>query len=118
MVIIVVLVGGFWVYKNKRGGAITLTPGETAEVSGVAVVVNADQIAFDGPYLISLKTEGGETVNVAVPSMGLPLCAAYQAGNITGVNLVKIGDQVEVKGKVAQDGAIVPCDAADHYLRN
>ncbi len=119
VVVVAVVVAGFWAYRQWGGGeSIVLTPGQTVELVGTAVVINSDQIALDGPYLISLKAASGEEITVAVPSMGLPLCAAYQAGNIPGVNLIKIGDQVKVKGQVAEDQSVVPCESADHYLRN
>lgn len=119
VIVLAVLVGGVFIYqKFLKGEGVVLTPGETVELSGVAVVINSDQIAFDGPYVVALKVANGPVVNVAVPSMGLPMCAAYQAGNVVGVNLIKLGDEVKVKGQVAEDGSVVPCESADHYLRN
>ena len=45
------------------------------------------------------------------------LCAAYKALNIGDVYLIKPGQEFEVRGKLDEDGSIVPCESADHYLR-
>jgi hypothetical protein len=89
--------------------------GEDRSVSGIVVSVNLDAIAFDGPAVVTVRTETEGNVEVNVPSFGINLCAA--ASSIADVYLLKAGDQVEVRGAVSEEGAIVPCESSEHYLR-
>lgn len=114
---VLVLVGGFflfnsYIYNEKQADYAV---GDTVDRSGKVLAVNTDQVAFDGPALITLEGAGGELSAIAVPSMGLPLCPAYQ--NIGDIYLLKSGDMIEVRGAVSEDGSIVPCDSNEHYLR-
>jgi heat shock protein HslJ len=102
-----------YIYKEKQGEVVV---GKTVATVGTIVAVNKDQAAFDGPILITLQPKEGGPVMIAVPTMGLPLCPAYQAKNIVDVYLLKSGDEIKVRGIVGEDGSIVPCEAADHYL--
>lgn len=83
-------------------------------VSGTITSVNLDGIAADGPAVITVQTESGVEV-IHVPSFGLNLCAANES--ITDVYVLKSGDRVEARGTVSEEGAIVPCDSEEHYLR-
>jgi heat shock protein HslJ len=119
LIILAVLVGGFYllnsyIYKEKQ---VNYVMGETVSKSGKVLSVNLDQAAFDGPYIFILESDGGEVSTIAVPSMGLPLCAAYQNKNIGDVYLIKVGEMIEVRGVVSEDGSIVPCESTDHYFR-
>jgi len=119
LIILAVLVGGFYllnsyVYKEKQADSVM---GETVSKSGKVLSVNLDAAAADGPYIITLESDGGEVSTIALPSMGLPLCAAYQNKNIGDVYLIKVGEMIEVRGTVSEDGSIVPCESADHYFR-
>lgn len=118
VVVVVLLAGGFYalntyIYNEKQAD---VPVGETTEYTGSIVAIDTTQAMVDGPVLITLQAAEGVPVTVAVPSMGLPLCAAYKANNIGDVYLLKIGDEIEVRGAL-QNGAIVPCESADHYLR-
>lgn len=102
---------------------IVQTPEETetegdeeieGEARGTIVSVNTEQAMVDGPVLITLQ-EGGEERIIAVPSMGLPTCAARAA--MADAFALTAGQYIEVRGSVSADGTIVPCESADHYLR-
>lgn len=115
-ILVVLFVVAYLISLLAKSEPAAPVAGDTAEVAGNVVAVNMEQIAFDGPYLITLEMEGG-TATVAVPSMGLPLCAAYTAGNIMDIAQIKAGATLEARGTVAEDGSIVPCEDAGHYLR-
>jgi len=83
--------------------------------SGTVVSVNLDAIAADGPAVVTIRTEAGAEEQIQVPSFGLMLCAASES--IADVYALQSGDRVEVRGSVSEDGAIVPCESSEHYLR-
>ncbi len=117
--IVALLVAAFYalngyIYTEKQADFVV---GQTVEAKGTVLAVDLEKATFDGPVVITLQPEQGQTVTISVPSMGLPLCAAYKAKNIGDVFLIKAGQQFEVRGTVGEDGSIVPCDSADHYLR-
>lgn len=84
------------------------------QVRGIVTEVDLEGVALDGPALITLQGEDGETHVIAVPSMGLPLCPAYE--NISNSFAVAVGDRVEVLGDVNESDQIVPCEDPAHYL--
>jgi heat shock protein HslJ len=100
-------------YKSERQDFIV---GETVSRSGKIVSIDTNQIAFDGPYIFNLESETGELTTVAIPSMGLPMCEAYKALKIGDMNLIKVGDEMEVMGVVSDDGSVVPCSSSEHYF--
>lgn len=114
------LVGFFafnaYLYKEKQADNIP-SPLETLEkeVVGTVTAIDLNGVAFDGPALIELKAEVGEPFTIAVPSMGLGLCAAAQ--KIADVYDIAIGDVVSVRGTIDDEGRIVPCEDVAHYLR-
>ena len=128
-VVILVLVGAglYYLLTNYTPNPETLselnqevlTPEEgvmaEGEVRGTILAVDTEQAAVDGPVLILLQQESGEPAVVAVPSMGLPTCAAR--ANMADAFTLTTGQMIEVKGSVGADGMIVPCESADHYLR-
>ncbi len=82
---------------------------------GTVTEVNFEQVALDGPSLIAVTViETGETRTVAVPSMGLPQCAA--AASIADPFQLAPGDTVSVRGLVRDTGEVVPCDNQSHFL--
>lgn len=85
------------------------------EVRGTIVSVNTEQAMVDGPVLITLRSQDGEEAVVAVPSMGLPLCAAR--ANMADAFALTAGQYIEVRGAVGAEGTVIPCESADHYLR-
>lgn len=107
------------VYLVKRPDTTELesqTPvaGDTLEVSGTVKSVNTELAMTDGPYLVVLDTEVGERT-VALPSMGILLCAAKDG--IADIGSVQVGMSASARGGVSEDGSIVPCESADHYFR-
>lgn len=115
LIVGVLVVAGLGYWFLAGGSEVVEAPNETAETaSGEVVAVDLDGMAADGPALITMQTDGGQLRVIAVPSMGLPLCEAYQA--IAVVNDISVGDRVSVRGEVDEQGRIVPCAAADHYL--
>lgn len=87
---------------------------EEVTVSGIVSAINLDSIAFDGPALVTLQTEGEQTEIIAIPSMGLQLCPAASA--IADVYMLEGGDAISVRGERDEEGRIVPCESAEHYL--
>lgn len=85
--------------------------------SGKILSINTDGIAFDGPILITLEGDDSKVSTISVPTFGLPLCEAHKASNIVDVYNLKVGQKIEVAGKVDEMNHIVPCEAANHYLR-
>ncbi len=83
-------------------------------VSGEITDIDRSQIASDGPYVITLSASDGE-VTVEVPSMGLPTCAA--SDDIADMANLSVGQMISVSGSQQDNGAIVPCESADHFLR-
>lgn len=109
--VLVVLAGGYLLFFYD---AETPSTEASEEVSGVAVEVDLEGAMVDGPALVTIEDEGGKRHVMAVPSMGLPLCAAFE--NIADVYTIEPGDTVSVKGDVNAADQIIPCESADHYL--
>lgn len=84
------------------------------EVRGTIVSVNTEQAMVDGPYLVEVDTGAGVTT-IAIPSMGLPLCAARE--QIADPYTLTAGQQVIAYGAVGEDGMVIPCESPDHYLQ-
>jgi hypothetical protein len=114
VVLVVGIAGFYWfnayIYNEKQNGE-----GGSLEIVGTVQSVNLEQMMVDGPGILVVQTTTGAPYTVAVPSMGLPLCAAYT--NIADVTAIRVGDQVSVRGALAPDNSIVPCEATDHFLR-
>lgn len=108
IIILLVLAGGYFLF----GGSLN-TEGPVTK-SGEITEVSLEQVALDGPALIIAMDENGEAFVIAVPSMGLPLCAAKD--NIADVYSAGVGDLVNVSGKVDEEGRIVPCEDESHML--
>lgn len=88
---------------------------QTVTVSGVVLSVDREAITYDGPAYVVIDVLDGSQVTVAVPSMGLGLCEARE--DILDVYTLTPGTKVEVRGALGEDGYIVPCQSADHFLR-
>jgi len=113
LLVLVVGAGVYYALSTPRLVTETPTPSE-GQAEGVVIAINLDSVAFDGPALIALETTAGLQV-IAVPSMGLPLCAARE--NIADVYRLAVGDRVAVSGEVGEEGEIIPCSDVAHYLR-
>ena len=115
--VLVLLVGGFfllnnYIYQEKQAEVVE---GDTVEFEGEVLAVDTEQAMVDGPVIITMKSIDGTLATIAVPSMGLPLCAAFD--NIADVYALQSGDTISVKGEVDPAGRIVPCESEEHYLR-
>ncbi|PIR86284.1 hypothetical protein COU13_01800, partial [Candidatus Kaiserbacteria bacterium CG10_big_fil_rev_8_21_14_0_10_43_70] len=60
-------------------------------------------------------TDDNKTETITIPSMGLPLCAAFE--NIDNVWNLTGGERIEVRGELVADRNVMPCEDAGHYLR-
>lgn len=114
ILIVLILIGGLIVYT--RDTEVSNVPDGRTVVSGTVTEVDLEGVMVDGPALLSVQTETGEMYTVAVPSMGLRLCPAFE--HIADPFVIERGDMVEVRGKVEEGAStIVPCDDADDYVR-
>lgn len=118
VLVLAALVYSIWMSKPEEGVEMEeVTQTEVAEaetIEGSVVSINTDGVALDGPALVTVSTESGERV-VAVPSMGINLCAARE--QIADVYTLEVGEKVSVRGELDEEGRIVPCVDAAHYLR-
>lgn len=105
--------------KNDAPDLIEQVPvqntGSDNEVEGVIMSINTEQIAFDGPALITVRAEDGSERVIAIRSMGINLCMARP--NMADVSTLRVGNKIEARGYAEADGIVVPCESADHYLR-
>ncbi len=84
------------------------------ETEGRIILINRDQVVFDGPSLITILTSEDEEKVIAVPSMGIGLCAARLS--LADTSILEIGDRIRVRGNELANNHIVPCQAESHYL--
>lgn len=83
----------------------------TTTVSGTVTNVDTSPWAFDGNAIVLVETDQGDSVEVQIPAR-INLCPAQSA---IATDLA-VGEMVEVNGTMFE-GAIIPCQSADHYLR-
>lgn len=118
VIAIIVIVGALLlVTGNDNGESVQQEEQQTdgATASGTVTAVDSSQVAVDGPYVVEIETDEGTAQRIEVPSMGINLCAAQE--NIASVSDIETGDTVSVRGTMSAEGAIVPCEGTDHYLR-
>jgi hypothetical protein len=84
-------------------------------VEGIISNIDLEGVVIDGPALVTVSTDGDGDKVVAVPSMGINLCAA--APNIVDIYTLSVGDIVSARGLLDEEGRIVPCNDESHYLR-
>ena len=112
------IVGGYFIFwhsdSEENNENTDVTDEEMRAVSGRVTDVNLDQIAFDGPGMITIVDAAGDEYKIAVPSMGILLCAANE--RITSPWDIAMGDTVTVLGDRNENGEIVPCESAEHFL--
>lgn len=114
IVILVAVFAGYWILSES---GMKNDPAELGgkDIRGEVVSVDRSQIIADGPTVIMVSTENG-VERVEVPSMGINLCPASKS--IVDVSMLEAGMVIEVSGSVGGDeGAIVPCESEEHYLR-
>jgi len=87
----------------------------TVSFSGVVAGVDASQAVVDGPVIIQIRNTDAGTTTVAVPTMSLSTCDAFE--NIADVPSIELKESIIVRGTKQSDGDIVPCDSPDHYLK-
>ena len=88
--------------------------GSTVTREGVVQNVDTTQTALDGPVIVRILADNNKTETITIPSMGLPLCPAFdRIGNAWNL---KGGEKISVSGTIAADGTITPCAEAGHYL--
>ena len=114
VVVIAFYILNSYIYNEKQADFVV---GETVSKSGEVLAIDREQVLLDGPFLITLESSNGEVSTIAVPSMGILLCPAHEAKNIGDVSLINVGDMLDVRGEISEDGSIVPCSSPDHYLR-
>ncbi len=102
-----------FIYNQKQAG--NNTGDEKPTVTGIVTNVDLSPVAYDGPALLTVQADSGESKIIAVPSMGRNLCQAKDS--IADPSLVAVGDTVSVLGEVDSEGQIVPCVDASHYLK-
>lgn len=103
ILIVFIAVGAYYFFVGKASGAI----------EGTVTSINLEGVMVDAPALVTITTDEGDKV-IAVPSMGRNLCVAKE---LADVYTLKVGDSVSVKGEADEEGRIVPCMDASHYLR-
>lgn len=81
---------------------------------GTVLTVDTSGVAADNPALITFRTDGNSVHLIAVPSMGIQLCAATKS--IADVSTITPGDRVSVRGKTDGEGRVVPCESDTHQL--
>lgn len=101
--------------ESRMGSGQTPVSADEQEVRGTVTAVDTEKAMVDGPVLITIEKEEGGTALIAIPSMGLPTCAARE--NIADAFAIKAGELVEARGEVGEQGMIIPCSSSAHYLR-
>ncbi|PJE64852.1 MAG: hypothetical protein COU90_01140 [Candidatus Ryanbacteria bacterium CG10_big_fil_rev_8_21_14_0_10_43_42] len=115
-IIVLVLIGVGYYFLVGQDGELeeeTKTP-LPGSFSGVVTNVDLDAMAYDGPALITVRDDDEKGAVIAVPSMGLSFCEAFE--RIALVGDIEVGDQIYVEGDVDAPGRIVPCEDPTHYL--
>lgn len=83
------------------------------ELTGVVTQIDLAPMAFDGDALIEVQTERGASRTVRIPARERQCEAPTQAI----VDVLAVGDRVEVRGALGADGDVTPCAAPSHYIR-
>ncbi len=92
----------------------TLESGVELGTDGIVTALDLSGVAFDAPALITIKTDSDSLYAIAIPTMGLPLCAAQE--KIADVYEISPGDKVSVRGITDEAGQIVPCTSETHQF--
>lgn len=111
VIVLLAVVGSYFAFRDDTTDSVDTSH---PTVTGVASAVDLDQVAFDGPYVVTITDADGNEHVIEVPSMGIQLCAA--ADRIASVGDIEVGDTVHVHGIINETGAIVPCESDDHFL--
>lgn len=103
--------------KNLQEDVDQVATASSDEVmlEGQVSSIDASQAYLDGPYIIRIRTQSGDTESVEVPARGSGQCNADIS--VRAVQNATSGQFVSVRGKRLQSGAIEPCNSEDHFLR-
>ena len=120
IVIIALILLGLFITLTKpratdQGAIVEEVAAPIAVAEGRVTAVDRNQMVADGPGLVTIESAAGAQNVIAVPSMGRLLCAAL--GSVADVYAIEVGDMVSVRGARNEEGHIVPCDDAGHYLK-
>lgn len=100
---------GCVVARNATG--TTLQPGAQAAIAGRVVAIDMTPWTYDGNAVVQVATEAHGIVQVQLPARW-NLCAAPPVAT----DALAVGDDVRVAGTVGQEGELVVCERATHYL--
>lgn len=120
LVIIIVLAilvgGGILVYKTwqEMQEPVVSPVGKEVNVRGEVTDLDVEPLYRDGDGRLRLRTEDGRKVTVRFPAAER-ICDTV--GMLDVFFRTKIGDEVEVFGKVTNRNEITLCDSADYYLK-
>jgi hypothetical protein len=118
-ILLLVAVGGYLYFSSDETTEIDIPAPQNEtpaiqQVTGVVTNVNFEQVAFDGPALITVADDNDQVHVIAIPSMGIRFCEA--SGRIADAWEVAVGDLVSVQGAQNDEGQIVPCVSAEHFF--
>jgi hypothetical protein len=107
---------GYLVFGIKEKAETQEVPAVTKEVTvtGAVTAIDRSQRMVDGPTLITISTDEGLNKTIAVPSMGINLCAARE--RIADLEQLAVGDTMIVRGATDESGLIVPCERVTDSL--
>lgn len=124
IVVLLLAAGGYFFYTNVSNTPEVVNEElpqaeeeteESGEASGTITSVDTTAAMVDGPVLVTIKTSAGASRIIAVPSMGFNMCVAKET--IADPFALKAGTKVSVRGSVTEEGYILPCEDASHYLK-
>ena len=107
--IAVMLLAGCVTGRTASGTA--LQAGEQATIAGRVVAIDMTPWTYDGNAVVQVATEAHGIVQVQLPARW-NLCAAPPVAADT----LAVGDEVRATGTAGQDGELVVCERATHYL--
>ncbi len=97
-------------YTTQQPQQAELPPVTSVLVGGMIQTISSGT----DPIMFTVLTATGETKIVAVPQ-DRSQCPA--AADMVDIQKVAVGDELAARGEVAEDGSIVPCHDATHYLK-
>jgi hypothetical protein len=86
--------------------------GPDRTLAGTVAAIDLDPMSYDADGVVTVRTSGGDTVRVLLPAR-YNLCAA----TYDDWSDLAVGDAVEARGVVTSEGAVRPCESAEHYFR-
>lgn len=107
--IAVMLLAGCVTGRTTSGTA--LQAGDQATIAGRVVAIDMTPWTYDGNAVVQVATEAHGIVQVQLPARW-NLCAAPPVAADT----LAVGDEVRAAGTAGEDGALVVCERATHYL--